>query len=401
MVKEDPVNAQAAPKPKRQYDIDWLRVLAVLLLFPFHSARIFDTLENFYVKNDPLSDALTYFLMYVWPWFMPLFFLLAGAGTWFALRRRSGGQYAKERTLRLLIPFIFGVLVVVPPQMYFGLLHHADANPSYLDWYFSAFTFHPEDPDGYFLGGISIGQLWFILLLYLFSLIALPLFTWLRGDSGRRAIDKLAGFCSRRGMILLLALPLLVAGLFPDFAGKNPVAYILFFIYGFILVADARFGEAIDRHKTIALILGPVLYLVVPYFDLVGWPQFTPRWSVPFLTAYIKGLIPWFSLVAILGFARKYLTQSNKFLAYFGEGGYALYILHQTFIVAIGFYVVQWAAGIAVKYVVIIIAAFVVSVVVYDLLVRRTNVTRFLFGMRPVRKAAPEAPAAPQKEAAA
>jgi glucan biosynthesis protein C len=74
-----------AAKPARRYDIDWLRVLAVLLLFPFHSARIFDTFSTWYVKNEVLSEALTYFITYVHPWHMPLLFLLAGASTWFAL----------------------------------------------------------------------------------------------------------------------------------------------------------------------------------------------------------------------------------------------------------------------------------------------------------------------------
>jgi hypothetical protein len=90
-------------KPERRYDVDWLRVLAVLLLFPYHTARIFDTFDNFYVKNDQLSQALTYIIAYANPWHMPLLFLLAGAATYFALRFRSGGQYALERFKRLLV----------------------------------------------------------------------------------------------------------------------------------------------------------------------------------------------------------------------------------------------------------------------------------------------------------
>ena len=127
-------------KPQRRYDIDWLRVLAVLLLFPFHTARIFDTFGTWYVKNDTLSEALTYFIFYVHPWHMPLLFLLAGASTWFALSYRSAGQYTKERFIRLLIPFIFGLLVIVPPQSYLGLLGHTGFSGSYLEWYPNFFS---------------------------------------------------------------------------------------------------------------------------------------------------------------------------------------------------------------------------------------------------------------------
>jgi glucan biosynthesis protein C len=70
-------------------------------------------------------------------------------------------------------------------------------------------------------------------------------------------------------------------------------------------------------------------------------------------------------------------------------------------IVVIGFYVVQWdasaalgtGASVLVKYVTIAVASFVTTTILYDLLVRRTNVTRFLFGMRPLKKKPPEAPA--------
>ena len=106
--------ASTLSKPQRRWDIDWLRVLAVLMLFPFHTARIFNNYEPFYVKNAEWSDALTYFIYIVHPWHMPLLFLLAGASTWFALGFRSGRQYTKERFVRLLIPFIFGLLVIVP-----------------------------------------------------------------------------------------------------------------------------------------------------------------------------------------------------------------------------------------------------------------------------------------------
>lgn len=96
----------SAPKPERRCDIDWLRILAVLLLIPFHTARIFDPFDPFYVKNAERSTALGYGAIKVLhPWHMPLLFLLAGAATWFAIGFRSGGQYVRERFTRLLVLF--------------------------------------------------------------------------------------------------------------------------------------------------------------------------------------------------------------------------------------------------------------------------------------------------------
>jgi hypothetical protein len=110
--------------PTRRHDLDVLRILAVLLLIPFHSARVFDTFDPFYVKNEQTSDALSWAIVaFLNPWHMPLLFVLAGAATWFALRHRSPRAYAGERVKRLLVPFLFGIAVIVPPQAYRALLH--------------------------------------------------------------------------------------------------------------------------------------------------------------------------------------------------------------------------------------------------------------------------------------
>ena len=380
-------------KPQRRYDSDWLRVLAVLLLFPFHTARIFDTFGLWYVKNDTLSEALTYFIAFVHPFHMPLLFLLAGASTWFALGFRSAGQYTKERFIRLLIPFIFGLLVIVPPQSYLGLLGHTGYSGSYFEWYTNFFSINSTDMDGYFLGGFTPAHLWFIAFLFIFSLLALPLFLYLRRrDSGKRLMGWLAAFCSLPGAIFLLAIPLYVMYQLIDFY-PSPLYFIAYFILGYILVSDSRFEKAINRHKAIALVLGPILYLFVTYFERVGYPGSVPSWFVPVIVAYIVGFAPWFFVIAILGYGRRFLTSSNKFLKYTGQASYPAYILHQTIIVIIGFYVVQWQAGILVKYSTILVLSVIATTLIYDLLVRRTNVTRFLFGMRLLKKEKSPVPA--------
>lgn len=376
-----------AAKPARRYDIDWLRVLAVLLLFPFHTARIFDTYSTWYVKNEVLSDALTYFITLVHPWHMPLLFLLAGAATWFALSFRSGGQYAKERVTRLLVPLIFGLLVIVPPQSYFGFLQNTGISASYFEWYPNYFNINPADIDGYFLGGFALGHLWFILFLFIFSLLALPLFLYLRGrESGKRLTSGLASFFSIPGTIFLIGLLLYGIARLIDFY-PNPLYFITYFILGFILVGDVRYEKIVDRHKLISLILGPILFLFFGYFLVFGFPAGPPRsWSLELVRAYNEGIAPWLIVIAILGYGRKFLNFKNKFLVYNAEASYPVYILHQTVIVILGFYVVQWAMGVPLEFVTILTASVVVSFLIYDLLIKRFNLTRFLFGMRLKKK---------------
>jgi glucan biosynthesis protein C len=104
------VGSDTMPKTARRHDVDWLRIGAVFLLIPFHTARIFDIWEPNYVKNAQLSKTMSYlFIASIGSWHMPLLFLLAGAATWLALRRRTPGEYAAERVKRLLVPFVFGL----------------------------------------------------------------------------------------------------------------------------------------------------------------------------------------------------------------------------------------------------------------------------------------------------
>ena len=380
------LESQPATKPQRLYYVDWLRLVAVFLLFFFHTARIFDPMENFYVQNDHLSSVLYYmFIASIGPWQMSLFFLLAGASTYYALRKRSGGEYSRERFKRLLIPFVFGVLVLIPPQSYLGLLNHSDYAKSFFAWFPNFFHLQTDDIDGYFLGGHTWGHLWFILHLFVYSLIALPLLLYFNRESGQRWAKRVVGTLTKP-IVLLLLFPLLLVliGEFPEIVGGNPLFYITFFICGFILMSDPRFIDTLDKRKLILLLLG-----VVPFAGILivsatnSWPADMPGWANDILDGYVDGFVPWYVILAMLAYGSRLLNFTNRFLKYFAEGAYPLYILHQTVIVIIGFFVVQWGFGVGAKYAIIVALSFAGSVLVYDILVKRTKITRFLFGMKP------------------
>ena len=372
--------------PDRRYDIDWLRLIAVFLLFFFHTAVVFHPWSDNYIKNDQLSPAIAY--IFVWTlghWHMSLFFILAGASTYFALRKRSAVEYIKERVKRLFIPLIFGTLVIIPPLSYLGLLSHSDYSQSYIAWFPSFFHLQTADLSGFFLGGFTTGHLWFILHLLVYSLIALPLFLYFNRESGRRWTERIAGILMRPAVLFLL-FPVLLALIsrFPWVLGGNPLFYITFFILGFILMSNQRLMDKIDRYRLPLLVLG-----VVPLVGLItmsatnSWPANIPEWADVIMDAYRNGFVPWFFILALLAYGMRLLDFTNRFLKYFAEGAYPIYILHQTIIMAIAFFVVQWSLGVAAKYAIIVALSFAGTVLAYDILVRRTNVTRFLFGMKP------------------
>jgi hypothetical protein len=374
--------------PDRRWDIDWLRTAAVLLLVPYHTARLFDTWDPFYVKNQQLSDGLSHWLIPLGAAVgMQLLFLLSGSATWLALRVRRARRYAGERFLRLLVPFVFGVLILVPPQTYLGLRSHTGYDESFLAYYPRFFEFHPDDFEGYTQGGLTPAHLWFILFLFLFALVSLPLFLSLRRPAGQRLTAALGSVFARPGMLLLLAVPFIVLERLLD-RYEDPLlmfAYFLaFFWLGYLLMADRRFDEAIDRHKRTALLLGPVLWIVLRAIPAAAQPD----WLTDTLGGvYNRGFFTWFTIIAVLGYGRKYLTRPNQLLGYFGEAAYPFYIIHQTVLVAVGFLVVQWETGIAVKYLTVALATYVATTLTYELLVRRLRITRFLFGLKPRRTA--------------
>jgi glucan biosynthesis protein C len=317
---------------------------------------------------------------------MSLFFLLAGASTYYALQKRTGGEYVRERLKRLFIPLIFGTLVLIPPISYLGLLNHSDYSQSFITWLPNFFHLQTADLSGYFLGGLTVGHLWFILHLLVYSLIALPLFLYFNRDSGRRWIEQIASILMKPAVLLLLFPALLVLiSRFPSVLGGNPLFYITFFILGFILMmSDQRLMDKVDRYRLILLLLG-----VVPLAGLIvmsatnSWPSNIPEWADGIMDAYRNAFVPWFFILALLAYGRRFLSFTNKFLKYIAEGAYPIYMLHQTVLVAIAFFVVQWGLGVVAKYAIIVALSLTGTMLAYDILVRRTNITRFLFGMKP------------------
>jgi glucans biosynthesis protein C len=368
--------------PERRIDLDWVRIVAVLLLIPFHTARVFNLGEPFYVKNADLSVPLTFLIGFLVVWQMPILFLIAGASTWYAMKHRTTGQYVSERLKRLMVPFVFGTLVLVPPQMYLALLHRSETSASYLQYYPRFFELRPFDIPDYTGIGFSWAHLWFILNLFVISLIVLPLLLALRRGVGQAMVSRLAGFADRGWGILLFAVLLVLVGDLPEPDGKPIFTHLTLFVLGFVLASDARFGRAIQRNRWPALVLGAATMSVFFWVEMWGI-EFADN-SVEDVAYYvIRNCNVWFWLVAILGFGQRHLTADNRVLRYARDAAYPFYLLHQTVIIVIAFFVVQWNADTLLKFSVIAVCSLVATIGLYDLLVRRTNATRFLFGMKP------------------
>jgi glucan biosynthesis protein C len=103
----------------------------------------------------------------------------------------------------------------------------------------------------------------------------------------------------------------------------------------------------------------------------------------------LASIIVWFALLAFVGFGMKYLNFSTPYLGYANEAVLPFYILHQTVLLSIGFFVVQWSIPAVLMWLIISVISFAIIMLLYEYLVRRHNALRYLFGMKELAKVSP------------
>jgi glucan biosynthesis protein C len=374
----------------RRPELDAIRLVVVLGLVFFHSALVFDTRDDFYVKNPQTTEAVTWLAGLGVVWAMPALFLIAGLGSWHSIRRRGVRGFARERLLRLGVPLVFAILTILPVPQWLRL-KAADASydESYPAFLLRFFDVHLSLSDFPFLVQgeyFETGHLWFVVLLLFFSLLLAPL-------AARLARVPLADAVARQGVILLPAIPVAlvgaVLGMEESFAGWSRWAYLLFFLYGFVLAADDRFREAMRRDARPAAVIGFLLFCGAGLaLGTAGGEPFTDMTVQAVVARVLFGLAGWCWLVAILGLLDRPSrpsapsSEGRRAYAYLAAAALPLYILHQPIVVAVAYFVVRWPAPMLVKYLAIVALSFAIMFAVYDIAVRRTRVTRLLFGMR-------------------
>lgn len=353
----------------RRYDLDWIRVLAILAVFCYHSLRFF-TLEDWHVKNPTTYPLLEDLANYGELWMMPLIFVISGASIFFAsLKNKPAGKFIQDKTLRLFIPLGVGIFTHSIVQVYLERLSHGDFTGSF--W-----QFLPHYFEGFYrLGGNFAWMglhLWYLEVLFVFSLIILPGILLLRSRMGKRMIHKLTDLLALPCAVYILPFIAVLSWklldpdsvLGKDIFGWSLGAYFTFFLAGYLLVANKRLGHSIERQRWISLV--GVLASTLLYFVTKDHEEF----------------LVWFAILACLGFARRHLNAPVPLLGYANQAVLPFYILHQPILVVIGFFVVQWQVPDLLKYVVIAVPSFLLTLGLYELLVSRSNLMRFLFGMK-------------------
>jgi surface polysaccharide O-acyltransferase-like enzyme len=370
----------------RRHDVDNLRSLAVLMLVPFHTARLFDATPWHMKDADAPHAAASALLRAIELWQMPLLFLLAGMGAAYALEKRGAFAFLRERMARLLLPLAFGILVLVPPQVWVERVTPAAPLRQSAPVFEGGFVaFLPEAfVCCYPAANFSWHHLWFLPYLFLYAVL-LALVS--RAGQARR----LAGWVAASPWRLVLPIVPLMAfelSLRPTFPGShdliadwaNHAHYGLLAILGWWVARNPVVESTLARHHLFFLglaALAAALWVAgLPVtrggFGLVELP--------PPARLAMRVAAEWLVLLAMVAAARRWLAGRIAPLAAFAPLSFPFYMLHQTVIVLLGWALFSWEGAPLWKGLVIAGMTLAASLA-GAALIARTAWLRPLFGM--------------------
>jgi glucans biosynthesis protein C len=380
----------------RASHLDWLRVLVVFILIPYHTAWIFSN-TPWWINNSLSNPAAVAFYQIFDQFQMPLLFTIAGTAAWFSLGIRTWKQYFVERLWRLFVPIISGMLILNAPIFYFSALYHNQGglyDNSFFIWYqtYLKTMLFPWQTNW------TPGTFWFIWYLFIYSIGLLPLLIFLRKHVRMVEWVKIGGFFEKLGifvfLFLLAILPVLVQ-LYPPpnvCSGFQIFYFVFFFIYGFFLYSSQQMQHCIDKFGPLALIIGTisitlVIILIFPNsttaFGSIYWRVFgsSPGSTGQNLYLILRGVSCWFSIIGLIFLARRWGDFNNRFLQYSNEAVLPFYLMHATFIISIGYYVIPLNINLLVKFIIIALSSLGATLSTFEIL-KRFKLTRILIGMR-------------------
>lgn len=352
----------------RKSYIDNLRWFCILSLFPYHTAMIYnDWGENFYIRG-PVVKAFSAFVIVTWPWFMPLLFVLAGMSTAYALRRRTIRGYVGERCEKLLLPLVCGILLLIPIQTFFAERFHNGYSGNYFQQYALFFTKF-KDLAGY-TGGFTVGHLWFLLYLFLISLLALPILRWYEKSS--KALHRVRWTWG--GLLPLFLIPLLTTPLL-DIGGKSLGRYFALFLLGYWIFSRDSVVEGLAK-KSRLLAAAAVALLIVKLVLYYGF-----RCTGGLAVDVYDGFYMWVGILMFLGVGKRWLDFHNWVTGYLAKASFPVYILHQSCVVAVAFYVFRVVSQPALQFIVIVAVSAGMTFLFYEIL-KRIRLFRILFAIK-------------------
>ncbi|MFQ3244419.1 MAG: glucan biosynthesis protein C [Arenicella sp.] len=375
----------------RRYDIDALRVLAFSILILYHIGMLYVADWGFHIKSAYQYEWVKYPMLLVNQWRMPLLFLISGIASSFLISKLSAIGFLKSRSLRLLIPFITGVILIIPPQAYIQALANGSLTNSFGEMSYASFLIHyfsfQEWPIGAFDGseyGFTWNHLWFIPYLFAYTLLLLPLAMLLR-------ISTLQASFGRIGVVTLILAPVLIQIIWQLILNdEKPISHALiddwyahamygtFFLLGYLISDNAAVWQKIINLRWVSLIGALFCYCLL----ISLWLKFNQHEWQDHLAGVIATFNQWLWLLAVLAWSAKLLNRPQRWLKYANNCVYPWYILHQTITIIAAYFLAKLSLGGTLEFALVLVFTVVGCWAITEYLIRRQKYLKFVFGMK-------------------
>jgi Predicted acyltransferases len=349
----------------RNYYIDNLRWMVILLLFPYHGMQIWNGGEGFYIwsHTNTILDAIATMIS---PWFMTSLFVIAGMSSKYSLQKRTSKQFIEERAKKLLIPFIFGTLILAPVMTYIAEIFFNGYTGSYLSQYYLFFT-KKTNLTGY-KGGFTPAHFWFLIYLFVISLMALLIINLQKKYFPRLQISNI-----QYGILILLFIPERLMMPVLDIGGKSIGQFLILFLFGFYIMSEETVLRTLEKYRYISLLLWVISGTFFTYL-------YALKGVINEGVVILYVLAGWMGILALLGTGRKSLNFHNKISEYFTKASFPIYIIHQVVLVIIGYFTLKLPMSVFMQFGLIVISSFLITIMIYEI-VRKIPYVRIVFGI--------------------
>jgi glucans biosynthesis protein C len=375
---------------ERLYFFDWIRILAFVLLVLYHVGMYYVS-WGWHIKSPDASSAIEPLMFLTNPWRMGLLFLISGVATRFMLARQKPVQFARSRSGRILLPLIFGMAVIVPPQPFLEVVHKLNYAGSYADFlslYFQVYK-------GFVIEGKRLdlptwNHLWFLAYIWVYSLLFAALARLV--PQLFVLLDKLLEARLRGIWIIVLPVAYLAIARITLLSGHpsthnltddwfNHATYLFLFLFGFIAARQTRFWSEVAQVRWRSLVIALVCWVfLASYFTYYRESREVPIAMVYFQRA-VWTLMAWNAMLALCGFARQHWNKDHPSRSYLNQAVFPVYILHQSLIIILAWQLRPFHVPPVTEGLILIVATLGISFLAYEA-IRRVALLRPLFGLK-------------------
>ena len=392
-----------ASPANRLYFLDWIRILAFMVLIFYHTGMYYVS-WGWHVKSPVASDAIEPLMMLSSPWRLSLLFMISGVASAFMLGKIRLGTFLGQRSWKLLVPLVFGMLVIVPPQSYFEVVEKVAYQGGYGEFmklYVTGYHGFCRDHDCLRLP--TWNHLWFVAYLWVYTVILTAL-AWIAGPRLQRWSDQMGNLLTGWKMFVLplavlAASRIALADAYPAnhaLAGDwyNHAQYGFLFLLGVMLARQHGFWQRVDNVRWTALGLSLAAWAaLITYYSLPEALAATPEvqaWRPVMRTVY--AMCQWAPILAVCGFGHRHLHSDNANRRYLTQAVFPVYILHQTLIVSMAHWLKPARLAAPLEATVLIVLTFAISFGAFEI-IRRVPLLRPLFGLNLRAATASQTPA--------